>query len=79
MWCPVQQYNYSRYGLPQYQKATGRANEDLAVDLARMAWEEGAHGISLECVDYNNYRPKTREALRTFTRGFCKIVRAGAE
>ena len=76
VWCPVQQYNYSRYGLPQYQEATGRTNEDLAAELTRMAWEEGAHGISLECVDYNNYRLETRDALRTLTSGPCKAVRA---
>ena len=79
VWCPVQQYNYSRHGLPQYQKATGRANEDLAAELTRMAWEEGAQGISLECVDYNNYRPKTRDALRTLSTGLCKAVRAGVQ
>ena len=73
--CPIQQYNYSRHGLPQYQKATGRSNESLAAELMRMAWEEGAHGVSLECVDYNNYRPETRAALRKLGAGLCEHVR----
>jgi len=76
--CPVQQYNYSTYGLPAYEEATGKPNAELAQALTRIAWEEGAHGISLECVDHNNYRPATRAALRTLTTGPCRSVRPRA-
>ncbi len=75
VWCPVRQYNFSGYGLPAYQKATGRSNAALAAALMRMAWEEGAAGVSLECVDYNNYRPETRATLRKLREGECKTVK----
>lgn len=78
VWCPIQQYNYSRRGLPAYEKATGKPNEELAAELMRIAHESGAAGVSLECVDYNNYRPKTREALRTLGAGPCRLVRPAA-
>lgn len=74
VWCPVQQYNYSRFGLPAYEQATGKSNAELAEALARIAHEEGAGGISLECVDYNNYRSATREALRKLAKGECRFV-----
>lgn len=28
-----------------------------------MAWEEGAAGIGMECVDYGNYQEPTRQVL----------------
>ncbi len=75
VWCPVQQYNYSTYGIPAYQEATGKKPEELAEALTRLAHQEGAHGISLECVDYNNYSPAVRGALRRLTSGACQQVR----
>ena len=58
--------------LRAHLNASGRRGELAA--LMRTAWEEGAHGLSLECVDYNNYRPRTREALRTLRAGSCRFV-----
>ena len=78
VWCPVQQYNFSRYGLPAYEKATRQSNASLAAALMRMAWEEGAAGVSLECVDYNNYKPATRAALRKLRQTECRTVRPRA-
>ena len=75
VWCPIQQYNYSRFGLPAYEQATGKSNAELAEVLTRIAHEEGAGGISLECVDYNNYRPATRQVLRSLTKGDCRFAR----
>ena len=72
--CPVQQYDYSHGGLPSYEKATGKSNAELAAALTRMAHELGADGISLECVDYNNYKTATREKLRELTAGPCREV-----
>ena len=79
VWCPIQQYNYSKFGLPAYEQATGKSNAELAEVLLRIAHEEGAGGISLECVDYNNYRPATREVLRTLAEGECCFVRTRCE
>ena len=75
VWCPVQQYNFNQLGLPGYEQATGKKNAELAEELARMAHEEGAGGISLECVDYNNYAPATCETLRRLATGDCRFVR----
>lgn len=72
VWCPVQQYSFNHLGLPGYEKATGKKSPELAELLTRMAHEEGAHGISLECVDYNNYTLPTRETLRRLTTGDCR-------
>ena len=72
---PIQQYNYSRHGLPAYEKATEMKNEHLARALLLMAWEEGAAGVSLECVDYGNYRQKTRSTLRALATGKCRLLR----
>jgi hypothetical protein len=78
VWCPVQQYSFNKLGLPGYQQATGKKAAELADLLTRMAHEEGAHGISLECVDYNNYDSATRQALRRLTTGDCRSVRVPA-
>jgi len=79
VWCPVQQYDFTGCGLPAYEKATGQKGEELAEALTRLAHREGASGISLECVDYNNYRPAVREALRRLTHGECRQVRQAGE
>ena len=72
---PVRAYDYGGYGMPSYQKATGLSQAEIARRLMEMAWEEGADGISLECVDYNNYGPETRKIMRTLAEGKCQWVR----
>ncbi len=71
---PVQAYDFSGFGMPSCQKATGLSQPEVAERLLRMAWEEGAHGISLECVDYNNYAAATRERMRALVEGECEWV-----
>ena len=78
VWCPVQQYNFTGQGLPGYQQATGKTAAEVAEALTRLAHRQGAHGISLECVDYNNYDPATRSALQERILGLlgeCRQVR----
>jgi hypothetical protein len=77
VWCPVQQYNFTGHGLPGYQKATGRSNAEVAESLTRLAHRLGTQGISLECVDYNNYDAATRQALRRLTTSECREVVQG--
>jgi hypothetical protein len=72
VWCPVEQYNFTGQGLPGYQQATGKTAAEVAEALTRLAHRLGAQGISLECVDFDNYAPATREALRRLTRGECR-------
>jgi hypothetical protein len=76
---PVRAYDYSGYGMPSYQKATGLSQDGVAAQLMEMAWEEGASGVSLECVDYNNYRPETRQRMRELAEGKCKWARSDLE
>ena len=73
--CPVRAYDYDGYGMGAYAKATGLAQDEIAAQLTRIAWEEGADGISLECVDYNNYSARTRQSLRTLLQGECRLKR----
>jgi hypothetical protein len=75
VWCPVQQYDFTHHGLPAYARATGQPAAVVAEQLTRIAHQEGAQGISLECVDYNNYAPATRAALQRITTGECRWVR----
>ncbi len=71
---PVQAYDFSHLGMPSYQKATELGQDEVAKRLMRMAWEEGADGVSLECVDYNNYSAATRVALKALAEGECRWV-----
>jgi len=71
---PVQQYNFSKFGLPSYQETTGKKHEEVAGELMEMAWEEGASGISMEVVDYNNYPSKTRQKLKSLSTTKCHNI-----
>jgi hypothetical protein len=66
---PVRAYNYGGCGMPAYMEATGLSQAEVAAKLIRIAWECGGAGISLECVDHDNYKPETRKAMRTLLRG----------
>lgn len=79
VFCPVQAYDFSHRGLPSYVKTTGLPQEEIAAQLVRIAWEEGAAGVSLECVDYNNYSPATRKALHELLSGECQWRRPAAK
>jgi len=70
---PVQAYNYTKHGIPEYQKASKKSAADVAEQLMRIAWEEGADGIVMECVDYNNYKPETRDRMCKLLNGDCKF------
>lgn len=61
---PVSAYNGKGKGIPSYRKATGKSFEEVAEMLTRLAFETGGDGITLECVDYNNYPSATRTMLR---------------
>lgn len=73
--CPVCSYNYHGQGIEEYMKATGETWTQVATRLMELAWEIGADGISLECVDYNNYPPEGRQAMRALAEGKCRYVK----
>lgn len=72
---PVQAYNFTDCGIPAYQAASKQSAADVAEQLMRMAWEEGANGICMECVDYNNYQPETREKMRNLLKQLSAATR----
>lgn len=72
---PVRAYDYGGYGMPSYAETTGLSQAEIAEQLVVMAWEEGADGISLECVDYGNYREATRRRISELAAGRCRWVR----
>ncbi len=73
--CPVSSYNYHGAGIQEYMKATGESFAQVATRLTELAWDVGADGISLECVDYNNYPGETRQAMKALTEGKCRYVK----
>ncbi len=77
--CPVRAYDYEGGGMPSYAKATDLKQHEIAERLVRLAWDCGADGISLECVDHNNYRPETRRVMAELVHGPCRFVRKGNE
>ena len=64
---PVSAYDFGKKGIPSYCKATGKSFADVAETLERLAFEAGGDGITLECVDYNNYPAAARRRLRETT------------
>ena len=43
------------------------------------AWEEGADGVNMECVDYNNYAPGVRAEMRRLLDGPFRFKRRKKE
>ncbi|MCX6994193.1 MAG: family 10 glycosylhydrolase [Kiritimatiellaeota bacterium] len=76
---PIQMYPYTSTGIPQYKEATGKSTEEIAKALMQMAWEEGADGVTLECVDYDNYSKETRDLLRALSKKEYRFVRNGGK
>lgn len=76
--CPISAYSFTGKGLPAYQKATSLSAEKVTGELLRIAWEEGADGVNMECVDYNNYAPGVRAEMRRLLGGPYRIKRAPA-
>ncbi len=72
---PVSMYNFTKKGLPEYHRTTGLSLPDVTSVMVRMAWEQGADGIAMECVDYNNYSAATMKTLRQLFQGPCKFKR----
>ncbi|MFM1550431.1 MAG: DUF4838 domain-containing protein [Lentisphaeria bacterium] len=75
---PIRQYNhYATRGMPAYERQTGKTQAEVAVELMRIAHGAGAHGVAFECLDWNNYVPETRQALKALAEGECRyrIVR----
>lgn len=73
--CPVSAYSFTGKGIKAYQEATGLRAEQVVGDLMRITWEEGADGINMECVDYNNYAPAVRDEMRRLLEGPLRFKR----
>lgn len=75
---PVQMYDFGKRGIPSYCRATGLSPAEIAGQLLKIAWEEGADGICMECVDYNNYGPPVRARMRSLLSNECRFKRVTA-
>ncbi|MBI2301746.1 MAG: hypothetical protein HYU66_22820 [Armatimonadetes bacterium] len=75
LYCPVAAYDYTGFGVPDYRKVTGESFTAVARRLMELAWEVGADGISLECVDYDNYPADARQMMRELAAGKCHNVK----
>ncbi len=73
--CPVQMYDFTKRGIPSYQAATKQGAPEIAGRLLQTAWEEGADGVCMECVDYGNYTPAVCAELRRLLDGPCRLKR----
>jgi len=73
---PVRAYDYAGRGMPSYARATALKQHRIAEKLVRSAWEEGGDGISLECVDFDNYQHETRRVLRKLLQETCRFRRS---
>ena len=76
---PIAMYNFSHKGVPGYQQATKLPAEKIAGELMKIAWEEGADGVVLECVDYNNYSAKVRSVMRDRLESECRFKRKDSQ
>ena len=68
---PLSSYSFRRKGYPHMAKQLKVSVEEAARRMMTIAWEEGAAGISMECVDYNNYNAPTRKAIAELARTTC--------
>ncbi len=62
---PLAAYDYN-FGLPSYRRATGLSTEACAARLLDLAKSCGGAGVTLECVDYDNYGDKLRKLIREY-------------
>jgi len=72
---PVSMYDFTKKGIPGYSQASKRSPGNVAGELLKLAWEEGADGICMECVDYRNYSPEACAEMRAALDGPCRFKR----
>ena len=70
---PLSRYSFRKKGFPHVAKLLKIRWEEAAERMMMIAWEEGAAGISMECVDYNNYDAPTRAAIAKLARTTCRF------
>jgi hypothetical protein len=66
---PVRQYKHYTRGMWHYERLTKKSQKEVALQLLQISHEVGADGIAFECLDYNNYGPETRQALKQAAEG----------
>ena len=62
---PLAAYDFA-YGIPSYVRATGLPRIDCVKRLLELARDCGGAGVTLECVDFDNYRDDERKLIREF-------------
>ncbi|MCX6994197.1 MAG: LamG domain-containing protein [Kiritimatiellaeota bacterium] len=77
---PVSSYPYGGNGLDDYMGVMNKKQSEVAAELMQQAWEEGANGITLQCVDYDNYNKETRAAIKILGQTTCRfVIKGGAK
>ena len=67
LYLPVSQYpGTAKNGFGSYAEATGLTKGECAQKLLELARKNGAKGIFMECVDYNNYPDDVCQAIKEF-------------
>jgi len=62
---PLAAYNLT-YGLRSYARDTGFTQEECMVKLLDIAKASGGAGVTLECLDFDNYSDEMRRILRAY-------------
>ena len=62
---PLAAYDLT-YGIPSYVRATGLPRLDCVKRLLGIAKDCGGEGVTLVCVDFDNYRDDERKLIREF-------------
>ena len=76
---PVSAYDFYRYGIPSYAKATKLSKADVVRRLMGLAWEAGGRGVTFECVDYGNYSDAECRAIAEMLEKFKTVPSGGRE
>ena len=74
---PVSAYDFYRYGIPSYAKATKLSKADVVRRLMDLAWEAGGRGVTFECVDYGNYSDAECRAIAEMLEKFKTVPSGG--
>jgi len=72
---PLSAYSFRKKGIRDMAKAAKLSRDEAARQMMTIAWEEGAAGVALECVDYNNYDAPTRQAIAELARTTCQFAK----
>ena len=73
---PIMSYNFAnRPGYSEYAARTGVSNAQAVQRLLELARDAGGDGITMEVVDFGNYKPDVCKAIREFAQKDTKVLK----